>query len=40
MMFKNLIGKTMEMYVDDMLMKSKVTEDHVKHLKQMFDILR
>ena len=26
--------------MDDMLVKSKVAEDHVKHLKQMFDILR
>ena len=40
MMFKNLIGKTMEVYVDDMLVKSKVAEDHVKHIEHMFDILR
>ena len=30
----------MELYVDDMLVKSKVTEDHTKHLRQMFEILR
>ena len=30
MMFKDLIKKTMEVYVDDMLVKSKVVEDHVK----------
>ena len=30
----------MEVYVDDMLVKYEVTEDHVKHLKQMFKILR
>ena len=29
MMFKNLIGKTMEAYVDDMLVKSKMTGDHI-----------
>ena len=40
MMFKDLIGKMMEVYVDDMLVKSKVAEDHIKHLRQMFDILR
>ena len=39
MMFKNLIGKSMEVYVDDMLVKSKMARHHVEHLKQMFDIL-
>ena len=40
MMFKDLIGKTMEVYVDDMLVKSKKANDHVTHLSQMFEILR
>ena len=40
MMFKNLIGKTMEVCVDNMLAKFKVAGDHVKHLRQMFNILR
>lgn len=40
MMFKEQIGKTMEVYVDDMLVKSKVAEDHIKHLHEMFQILR
>ena len=40
MMFKGLIGKMMEVYVDNMLVKSKVAEDHIKHLGQMFKILR
>ena len=40
MMFKDLIGKTMEVYVDDMLVKSKVAEDHIKHMRQMFEFLR
>ena len=39
-MFKDLIGKSMEVYVDDMLVKSKTTRDHVEHLNQMFNILR
>ena len=29
----------MEVYVDDMLVKSKMARDHVEHLKQMFNIL-
>ncbi|XP_074323440.1 uncharacterized protein LOC141660358 [Apium graveolens] len=40
MMFKNQIGRTMEVYVDDMLVKSKEANDHVKHLMKMFNILR
>ena len=40
MMFKDLIGNTMEVYVDDMLVKSKMADDHVEHLGQMFKILR
>ncbi|KAK1399685.1 hypothetical protein POM88_009548 [Heracleum sosnowskyi] len=39
-MFKDQIGKTMEVYVDDMLVKSKATGDHVLHLSEMFNILR
>ena len=40
MMFKDLIEKTMEVYVDDMLVKSRMVGDHVEHLGQMFEILR
>ncbi|XP_074342690.1 uncharacterized protein LOC141680333 [Apium graveolens] len=40
MMFKNHIGRTMEVYVDDMLVKSKEANDHIEHLMEMFDILR
>nr|XP_017247956.1 PREDICTED: uncharacterized protein LOC108219166 [Daucus carota subsp. sativus] len=40
MMFKDQIGKTMEVYVDDMLVKSKEAQDHIRHLSEMFDILR
>ncbi|XP_074337040.1 uncharacterized protein LOC141674218 [Apium graveolens] len=35
-----LLGKTMEAYVDDMLVKSKEARDHVRHLAEMFQILR
>ena len=38
--FKDLIGKTMEVYVDDMLVRSKATTNHMDHLGQMFSILR
>ncbi|XP_060967074.1 uncharacterized protein LOC133035241 [Cannabis sativa] len=40
MMFADLIGDTMEVYVDDMLVKSQHAEDHVNHLQAMFEILR
>ncbi|XP_017221317.1 uncharacterized protein LOC108198046 [Daucus carota subsp. sativus] len=30
----------MEVYVDDMLVKSKEAQDHIQHLAEMFDILR
>ena len=30
--FKPLLGKTMEVYIDDMLVKSKQCSDHVTHL--------
>ena len=40
MMFKEQIGKPMEVYVDDMLIKSKTAADHVAHLSDTFDVLR
>ena len=39
-MFKDLIGKTIEVYVDDMLVKSRLAKDHMDHLGEMFSILR
>ena len=39
-MFKDLIGKSMEAYMDDMLVKSKTLGDHIEHLNQMFSILQ
>ena len=39
-MFKDLIGKSKEVYMDDMLVKSKTVGDHIEHLNQMFNILR
>ena len=39
-MFKDQIGKTMEVYVDDILVKSMKTEEHIRNLKETFNILR
>ena len=39
-MFVQQIWHTMEVYVDDMLTKSLKPEDHVKDLRETFDILR
>lgn len=36
MMFKDLIGKMIEVFVDDMLVKSKKAGDHMQHLEEMF----
>jgi len=39
-LFKLLIGQTMEVYVDDMIVKSKTEGDHTRDPQKMFDILR
>ena len=39
-MFRLLFGSTMEVYIDDMLVKSKQRSDHATHLEQAFDLLR
>ena len=38
--FRPLLGKTMEVYVDDMLVKSKERFNHTKHLQEAFELLR
>ena len=40
MKFKEQIGKTMEVYVDNILIKSKTATDHVAHLSDTFVVLR
>ncbi|XP_024200004.1 protein NYNRIN-like [Rosa chinensis] len=39
-MFKDLLGKTMEVYIDDMVVKSKHRKNHIEHLREAFEILR
>ena len=39
-MFQKQIGVTMEVYIDDMLVKSTTTELHIAHLSEAFQILR
>ena len=37
--FKHIIRKTMEVYVDDMLFKIHERADHIEHLKEAFEVL-
>ena len=39
-MFKPQLGKTIEVYIDDMLVKSKESLDHVEHLQEAFELRR
>ena len=40
MMFQAQLGKMVEVYIDDMVVKSKRSQDHLADLSQIFDILR
>ena len=39
-MFKPQLGKNIEVYIDDMVVKSKVAFKHVGDLRSIFEILR
>ena len=39
-MFRPLLGKTMEVYINDMLVNSKERPDHAGHLQEAFQLLR
>ena len=39
-MFEKQIGRNVEVYIDDMLIKSKEVEDHLDDLKETFNTLR
>ena len=38
-MFSKMLGSTIEVYIDDMLVKSLIAQQHIEHLKQSFDVL-
>ena len=39
-MFADQLGRTMEVYIDDMLVKSLKAADHIEHLSECFSVLR
>ena len=39
-MFEPQLGKSIEVYIDDMVVKSKVVSKHVRDLGDIFEILR
>ena len=39
-MFMSLLGKIIEVYIDDMLVKLKERPDHAEHLQEAFELLR
>ena len=39
-MFKPQLGRSIEVYIDDMVVKSKVVSEHVEDLTNIFGILR
>ena len=39
-MFRDKIGRTVEVYIDDMVVKSKQEMQHVDDLKEVFEVLR
>ena len=38
--FEPQLGKSIEVYIDDMVVKSKVVSEHVKDLGNIFEIMR
>ena len=38
--FKPLVGRTVEVHIDDIVVKSKTREEHVLHLQEVFHLLR
>ena len=39
-MFQAQLGRTVEVYIDDMVVKSRQSQDHLANLRQVFGILR
>ena len=38
--FRPLVGRTVEVYIDDIVVKSKTRKDHAHHLQEFFHLLR
>lgn len=38
--FKPLIGRTVEVYIDDIVVKSKTRSEHTQHLEETFRLMR
>ena len=38
--FESMLGKFMDAYINDMLVKSKSSEDHLTHLREAFQLMR
>ena len=39
-MFKSILGKTMDTYIDDMVVKSREEADHIRDLIEVFAVLK
>ena len=39
-MLRPLLGKTIEVYINDMFVKSKERPDHATHMQEAFELLR
>ena len=39
-MFELLLGKNIEIYIDDMVVKSKMVSEHLRDLRVIFEVLR
>ena len=39
-MFESQLGKNIEIYIDDMMVKSKMVSEHLRDLRTIFEILR
>ena len=39
-MFESQMGKNIEVYIDDMVVKSKIVSEHIENLTNIFEILR
>ena len=39
-MFESQLGKNIEIYIDDMVVKSKVVSEHLGDLRVIFEILK